>query len=332
LVTQNDIARMAGVNKSTVSKALRGSSDINPETGERIREVARQMGYVHKSTHKAAPNQMIGIICPEVISGYYARIITTLTNHLLKHEYLALTALSDFSQHREEQILTQFAHMQVSGIMYITEQSNAGDILAKTFAGHSAIPLVIIGLNYEDQKHDVISVDERLGIRRIVEHLIDLGHTRIAFIGDILVQQRLRYFQDCLKHHDIVPDSRYIAIGAERHEQGGYLRMQHLLALPEPPTAVVAGYDAMALGAMRALKEAGKRVPEDISLTGFDDSSLCKYLPTALTTVNCNIEEMSRIAAAILLKNIRDPSYHVVQTVAIQPDFMVRESTRVSKQ
>lgn len=331
MVTQNDIALVAGVNKSTVSKALRGSSDISKDTSKRILEIAEQLGYSHKSARKTMPNKIIGIMCPEVVSEYYARIVTTLTEHLMKHGYFALTALSDFAESQEEQIIMQFGHMQMSGIICITEQSSIGDILNKVFAKYPPIPTIIIGLNYEDQKHDVISVDERLGMRRIAEHLLSLGHERIAFIGDMLVQQRLGFLQDCLNTHGIALDPQYIAIGSERYEQGGYLRMKQLLSLPQTPTAVVAGYDALALGAYRAIKESGRSVPEDISLTGFDDSSLCAFLPTALTTVNCNIEEMSRIAATILLKNIRDLSYHVVQTVAIQPNFVVRESTLVSK-
>lgn len=325
MATLSDIAALVGVNKTTVSKALRGSSDISRETRQRVQTAAAQLGYAAAPRKVSAPARLVGVLCPEVTSYYYSRIVTALNEFLMEQSFATVLMLTDFSHRREEELIDQLAKLDVAGAICITEHPNIGDILAAQTRGR-AMPTVVMGLNYEALDHDAVSVNERLGIRQAVERLILLKHRRIAFIGDELENERLRYLREALSAKGLSLPDEYISISPKRFEARGYEGMKALLKLAVPPTAVVAGYDAVALGAYRAICEAGLSVPGDLSLVGFDDADFCGFLPISLTSINSNAADMCRIVTKILLKKIREPEYRIVQTVAVQPEFIARES------
>jgi LacI family transcriptional regulator len=125
----------------------------------------------------------------------------------------------------------------------------------------------------------------------------------------------------------IIQSEELVILSDERGEKCGYESALTLLSLADRPTAIVAGYDTIALGAYRALSEQGVRIPEDIALVGFDDSDFCRYLPTSMTSVNYDVAAECRVAVAILLGRIREGDSHAIQTVAIVPTLIVREST-----
>ena len=328
MATLMDIARALDLNKTTVSKALNDSSDISRETKNRVLAEAERIGYVKHKLKKGLQNQsgVIGIICPEVVSYYYAQIVTSLSSCLRNKGYDTLLMLSAFSAEGEKQQLSQMVRLNVAGIIIITEQT---DVSATIRAVHGAgrIPTVIMGLNYESKSHDVVSVDEEYGIRSIVEHLVDAGHRRIAFLGDQLVNNRLKHLRRYLELRGIDFPDEYVVLSDKRNEECGYEGMKRLLALESWPTAVLTGYDTIALGAYRAMTEQDVRVPEDIALAGFDDADFCRYLPTALTSVNCDVAAECRVATAILMNRMRAEEPQFTQTVAIVPRLIVREST-----
>lgn len=305
MATLADIAAALNLNKTTVSKALNDSSDISRATKQRVLEEAERVGYT-KHKRKKVPverRNLVGIICPEIVSGYYARIATHLQAHLRKKGFQALLALSAFSPELEKEQLAFLTQLNPSGIIVVTEQRDISNSI-HDIPGAQSIPTVVMGLNYASREYDVVSVDETYGIRALVEHLAKQGHRRIAFIGDALAQSRLHALRQALAQKDIALPEEYVATPDVRNEPCGYEGMKRLLALKTPPTAVVAGYDTIALGAYRAIAEAGLRVPEDIALTGFDDADFCPFLPCALTSVDCDVAAQCRVAVAILSSKI----------------------------
>ncbi len=330
MATLADIAAALNLNKTTVSKALNDSSDISRATKQRVLEEAERVGYT-KHKRKKAPverRNLVGIICPEIVSGYYARIATHLQAHLRKKGFQALLALSAFSPELEKEQLAFLTQLNPSGIIVVTEQRDISNSI-HDIPGAQSIPTVVMGLNYASREYDVVSVDETYGIRALVEHLAKQGHRRIAFIGDALAQSRLHALRQALAQKDIALPEEYVATPDVRNEPCGYEGMKRLLALKTPPTAVVAGYDTIALGAYRAIAEAGLRVPEDIALTGFDDADFCPFLPCALTSVDCDVAAQCRVAVAILSSKILQNGETFTQSVAITPRLMARESSKV---
>ena len=328
MATLADIARALDLNKTTVSKALNNSSDISLETKERVLAEADRIGYTKHKYKKNSKNHvnLIGIICPEVVSHYYAQIATFLSTTLQKKGYGTILMLSGFSPAMESTHLAQLVQLNVSGVIIITEQTDISEAVSSV-PGAGGIPMVIMGLNYASKDHDVVSVDEKYGILSLVEHLVEKGHQRIAFLGDNLVSNRLNYFKQIMAQKSLCLPEEYIILSDKRNEECGYEGMRKLMTLKTPPTAVLNGYDRIALGAYRAASEMNLRVPEDVALAGFDDADFCRYLPQKLTSVNYDVVAECRVASAILLNRIRESDAQFTQTVAITPRLIAREST-----
>ena len=328
MATLSDIAASLALNKTTVSKALNNSSDISRETKERVLAEAERIGYTKHLRKKALSNRsnLIGIICPEIVSHYYAQIVTSLSARLQQKGYDSVLMLSAFSPEMETRHLDQLVKQGVAGVIIITEQTNVSPAI-RSVPGASDLPTIVMGLNYESKEHDVVSVDEEYGVRSIAEHLLRQGHRRIAFLGDDFVGNRLKHLRNYLDLCGVEFPAKSIILSQKRNGECGYECMKRLLSQPQLPTAVLTGYDTIALGAYRALTESGLRVPDDVALAGFDDADFCQFLPCSLTSVNCDIDAQCRVATAILLGRMNESSTQFTQTVAITPRLIVREST-----
>jgi LacI family transcriptional regulator len=325
----SDIASMTGVNISTVSKALRGKDDINPQTRRRIVEAAKKLKY---SSHRAAGaaqagiSGTIGVICPEIRSGYYARIVTALESFLRHRGFGMLLGFTDFIHQREVAMLDQFRQKSVSGIICVTEHEKIEYDLRDFRRVHDT-PVVVVATVIAIEDFDYVKVNDALGVRMAVAHLHDLGHSLVGFVGDTVSRQRRDAFADAVEQLGMPVREDYFRMGSERFEVGGYLRMKELLRQRIPPTAVLAAYDDVAIGAMRAISEAGLSVPGDISVVGIDGIEVGAYLAPSLTSVTCDTAEMAETAARILLKKAGDRGVTLVQHVELNPELVIREST-----
>jgi DNA-binding LacI/PurR family transcriptional regulator len=325
----SDIASLTGVNISTVSKALRGKDDINPQTRRRIIDAAKKLKY---SSRRAAGGElpgssgMIGVICPEIRSGYYARIVTALERFLRHRGFGMLLGFSDFIHQHEVALLDQFRQKSVSGIVCVTEHEKI-EYELRTFRKVHDTPVVVVATVIAIEDFDYVKVNDALGVRMAVAHLHDLGHSLVGFVGDTVSRQRRDVFADAVHQYGMPVREEYFRMGPERFEVGGYLRMKELLCQRTPPTAVLAAYDDVAIGAMRAISEAGLSVPGDISVIGIDGIEVGGYLSTSLTSVSCDTEEMAATAGRILLKKAGDRGVTLVQHVELNPELVIREST-----
>jgi DNA-binding LacI/PurR family transcriptional regulator len=326
VVTLTEVAKRAEVSPSTVSKALRGSNDINKDTATRISALAVEMGYTLEEKKNHYKKQCVGIVCPEIISSYYARIVSKLTDLFREKDIETFLGISDFNGKREAALLEQMISMKMTAIICITEQNTLSPLIRKNIALHG-IPILQIAMNMQSIGHDNICIDERIGLTLIVSHLTQLGHSKIAFLGEQYSERRLQYFQEAMRDHGL--DENYVFITQTRHWQAGYELVEKLLGRKKRQeiTAVVAEYDDIAVGAVRRFGEAGLQVPGDYSIVGFDDAKYCRYLPVALTTVESHVEEMCGISFDIIFKKIKDSSYKVFQHISIAPDLVLREST-----
>jgi len=333
-----DIAQNTGVSQSTVSKAFNNATDINSKTRERILHAAVKLGYsaqipIVKSI------KTIGIICPEIKSNYYAQIITAIEAGISKHDYKMTIAFTDFLHENERKILNDFVSCDIAGIILLTENSDNSDIKNELIGmkENMGVPVVFVTVNQKIDEFDTFLIDEAAGVRMIVDHLVGLGHTNIGFISDKFTINRLENFKSEMKRKElkINENNIYVEKSGRRFEECGYAGASALFDFcrkENMPTAIIAGYDDIAVGAMRLFSERKLYVPEDISIAGIDNISISPYMPVSLTTVAVPVEELGDLATQILLRKIREPNYILIQQVILRPRLIIRESTCPNKQ
>lgn len=324
--TLKDIAKIAGVHVTTVSKALNNSSDVSLTTREKIFHIARDIGYIPYSRQKGEKNSfVIAAIYPDFPSSYYSRLLVSIENNVARKNGILITACSQFNPEMELFLIKYFSQLKnIDGIILITPHEE----LDKRLAGVEIhIPIVVLAHHDVIRQWDVISVDDRGGIYDAVDHLVNLGHRHIGYIGETLTYQRLNYFRDAMRRHNLPMDEEFIKVSPLRFEEAGYREMSDLIGRGKLPTAIYAAYDNIAIGVLRAIYEAGLKVPEDISIIGQDDIMVSSYLKDRLTTINCHIDEQGNIAVSILFKKILTPNFTAVQRVMIRTELQVRDST-----
>jgi len=329
MATIYDIAAAMHLSPSAVSRALRDGEGLSPATVAAIRAEARRQGYVPRPRkHAAARN--VAILCPDVGGGFYSRIVTALTRHLNAGGCECFAVLSGFDKNREEQLLHFLPERGVSGILCITESRDLRGAL-ETCIRTREVPVVQIGMSAPVGEYDNVRVDEEAGVRGVMEHLTGLGHRSIVFLGGRFSRARGEFFAGEAQRLGIWETCR-VEMSQEEGFTCGYGLAEKLLSTNNLPTAVVAEYDDVALGAIRRLQEAGLCVPGDISVVGYDDADYCSYVTPALTTVHSHTGSMCEIASEMLLKKLRDPTYRTVQNILIRPDLVIRESTAKARE
>lgn len=327
MVTQDQIARAAGVNKTTVSKALMGSNDINKETAQRIRDIATELGYEKKIKFVEKKSKFVGIIIPETNSSYYSGMVSKLSQFISQRGYSPLFTITNFEGSNEIRHLDEFIENGFAGIICLTESNYIAEKLKESMK-EGSVPILQIGLNINSKDYDNIFVDEAMAIEYALRHLEELGHSKIAFIGDEYANFRLKYFRKFMEQNAMPLPDEYIAISSKRHMQAGYECAEKLLCCKERPTAIIADYDDIALGAIRKFSEEGIFVPDDISVIGIDNSDYTAYLTKSLTTIDGHVEEMCEIAVRILVNKIENKKFATIQNVSIKPDLLIRETTK----
>ncbi len=324
-----DIAEKTGLNISTVSRALRDAPDISPETVSLVKRAAMQMGY-HLRTSARGSNT-IGLIVPEVGSHYYSEMVETIERELKKRGYSMIVIIGGFDVGG---ILAAFDQMLKHDICGMIVNDcfvlNAKDDIQKhDRIAHSVVPLVLISENKVKLPVDTISIATEMGVRLAVDHLVELGHSEIGYIGEFASDVRYLALTQYLRERGLPVREQHMKRGKERFELGGFLRAKELLKEQEEPraTAVLTCYDQVGLGALDAFAEEGIRVPEDISVIGFDNIILNDYLPIQLTSMSNPTEQLGALAVKLLMDNLLEKEAHVVQNVSLQPRLVVRGST-----
>lgn len=330
-VTAADVASAAGVSQSTVSRVLNNKSThlISQQTIEAVRAAAAELGYRPNPIARALRLQrthLLGLIVREIADPFFAEFIDELSKqaHVLGYQVLLGHAHGDA---QEGLAVTElFSDQHCDGILVLGDLRDDEAALQEMLRDHPAVVALCRGS--ARAAIPTINTNNSQGMRLVLDHLVGLGHRRLAFLdggwlGDI--RERRETFAAILADYNLeLPDAW---VQAEvNNSEGGYRAMQAVLALPERPTAVIASDDLMAIGALRAVTDAGLQVPRDISLVGFDDIIISRYLSPALTTVRQPVKEMCREALRIMLEmvNGQDVAENLVQ---LSPKLIVREST-----
>jgi LacI family transcriptional regulator len=322
-LTLEHIARLANVSRSTVSRVVNDEPNVRPELRERIWQVIRETGY---QPHAAARSlvtrrtRIVGVIIPEALSKLFAdpffpRLLYGITETCNARHYYLNLALFNGPSDQDEMYRRLLGGGHLDGVIVTSAHQN--DSLFPKLLGEG-MPFVLAG-RHPDERVNYVDVDNVGGARMAVEHLLRLGHTRIAHITGPLTmaagEDRLTGYRQAFAAQRVAVDEDLIVEG-DYTEAGGALGMRRLL--PASPTAVFVASDVMAIGALKALREAGKRVPQDIALVGFDDVTLATAVEPALTTVRQPIGRLGSMAADLLLDLLEKPSDPTGQAPSVQ--------------
>jgi DNA-binding LacI/PurR family transcriptional regulator len=327
-VSIKDIARVARVSHSTVSRALQNTGAVNPETAERIRHIAGSMGYRPNVVGRSLATRRtktLGIVVTTVADPFVAEVIAGVEDVAQRDGYAVYLANSNADPEREISAVRSFGERRVDGVLVMASRVGS---MYMPLLHELHVPIVLIDNQHPGEFAYSISIDDRAGARLAVGHLVKLGHGRIAYIGDRYGLQseedRLRGYIDELQGASLNVNSELITFGDGKPE-GGQRAMKSLLALREPPTAVFCYNDMTAMGALRCLHAEKYRVPQMMSVAGFDDLSMSSFLEPPLTTVRQPKADMGRRAARMVLELLKGNESE--SRVRVPGTLVVRNST-----
>lgn len=327
----DDVARLAGVSTATVSRALRGLPSVSPETRAKVARAAAELGYVASpSASRLAGGRTgsVGVVVPRITRWFFATVVEAAEEVLHRAGWdVLLYNLGGREQERRRVFHAQALHKRVDAVVLVATPLSDEDVAA--VAGLD-LPGVTVSSGTPVAGWPSIRIDDVLAARTAVEHLVALGHTRIAHVSshsDALSfaahGDRRRRYREAMRHAGLFLDPALV-VDDEFTVAGGERATRELLRHGEVPTAIFAACDEMAMGAIRALREARLRVPDDVSVIGIDDHNLSAAL--GLTTVAQPAAEQGRRAASTLLDVLRGgPARHESQI--LPTCLVVRDTT-----
>ncbi len=324
-VSIKDIARAAGVSPSTVSRALHGHPRISQTTASRIRHLAQEMGYTPSLPARSLVTKdtaTIGMVITQAADPFLARLVLGVEDAAQSHGYSVFLSSSYRDPHREEAVLRSFYERRVSGVVVTGSQIDDGYLdLCQRY------PLPVVLTNCRTYPYSVLT-DNRSGAEQAVEHLVRLGHRRIAYAASDLASRanhdRFAGYRAVLKRHGI-PFDQNLVLNGDGTLAGGAQVGERLLTLVPRPTAIFCFNDVMAMGVLHTLVEAGLCIPQDCSVVGFDDLEWAAYYCPPLTTVRQPGYRLGRRAIRMLFRLIEGQEN--VQAEVLPAELVVRQTT-----
>lgn len=326
-----DVAAAAGVHPSTVSRALNQATRgmVTEAVALRVAEVAQQLGW-QPSTLAAGlrtrRSRTIGILVPDLVNPVFPPIVRAAEARLAEAGYATLIANTDMDPARETLLIERMAAQMVDGLM-LASASKGSDAIG--LCRRWRIPTVLINRRLPGAGLSAVVNDDQRGIAMAVRHLLARGHQRIAHLGGppgvSTAADRLSGFRAALREAGLSPDEAPFVAADAYTVEAGHRAMRRLLEGGDF-TAVAVANDMLCLGAYDALAEAGRSVPGDISVTGFNDMPFVDRIAPPLTTVRIQHAEMGRLGAVQLLEEMADPGA-ARREVLLQPELVVRGST-----
>jgi LacI family transcriptional regulator len=325
-----EVARAAEVSVATVSHVINGTRFVSTELADRVHEAMRTLGYTPDATARSLRvrrTQTIGLVIPDNSNPFFAELAQVIEEEGFEAGYTTILGNSTEQADRERRYVQTLVSKRVDGLIAALSREDDGTL--ERILEPAGIPVIVIDRDVKLPGADLVLYDNAGGSHAAARHLVELGHNRIAFIaGPADVQpaaERLRGFRDALHEAGLELPGEAVA-EADFHYRGGRDATVKLLESPDGITAIAAANDLMAAGALRELAERGIRVPEEMSVVGFDDAPLAEMVSPALTTVRQPLQEMAQTAVSLLLARIAGEDGQVQRHV-LPTELVVREST-----
>ena len=334
-ITIKDIAKVAGVSHTTVSRALRGNPAISQETVSRVQQIANELGYVPNKAARGLKTQrsgILGVIVRRIVDPFFGEVLDGIEKVLSERDYSLFLAASQRNPEREETIVRLMSERRVDGVIICSTQ--VGERHRQQLEQFGVLTVLINNQAADDITHSVYHNDAE-GSSELTRYLIKLGHTKIAYLGNAragrTTEDRKQGYMNEMRRHGLPVPPEYVIEGPNGLADGGKIGTLKFLEQNTPPTGIICYNDVMAIGAIRTLNEAGFRVPDDISVTGFDNIDLAAYVSPPLTTFDQPKYELGRQAALMILRLIDKRSDGTTtlssDVIMLQGNIILRHST-----
>lgn len=327
MATMKDIARLAKVSTSTVSHVINNSRFVSEEIREKVQTIVKELNYMPSAlarSLKVNQTKTIGMLVTTTSNPFFAEVMAGVERYCQQHHYNLIIATTNGDAERLQHHIQTLIQRKVDGLLLMCgdARSNNSERL------NIPLPLVVVDWWFTELNADKIFENSISGGYLATKTLIDAGHKKIGIItGNIkksLAQNRLEGYKKALMEADIPLNPNWI-IGGHFDFASGIEAMNQLLDQAEKPTAVFACSDTIAVGAYQAIWQHGLSVPQDISIIGYDDIELAKYLSPPLSTISQPKAELGQLAVETLLKRIGSPSSDF-QTIMLEPELVLRDS------
>jgi DNA-binding LacI/PurR family transcriptional regulator len=329
-VSIREVAARAGVSTATVSHVLNGTRGSKPETRQRVLTAIQELGYSQNQAARdlaRGRSSLLGLIISDIRNPFFPEVTAAFQEQALLNNMDALVLNTNYDAHRTLNSVKRLMGLQVPGLAILTSQIDPA--VVSMLAAHH-IAAVYLDLGRVDVSISNILLDYEHGIVEVLEHLAKLGHRRIAYIGGPLhlnsAQRRKNAFLESAIQMGLEAPT---TIDADFTVKGGYFACSKLLN-GSTPTAIVAGNDLTAIGVLHRAYDGGLRVPEDLSVVGFDDILFAEYTQPALTTVSVPRIEIGRVAFQALWTMMADPS-RTGREFRVGTKLITRQTTAVAK-
>lgn len=329
MATIADVARRAEVAPSTVSRVLNSSGYVSQETRQRVLAAVEALSYVpnvHAERLRTGASKTLAFIVTDLTNPFWAEVARGVEDAVRQNGYELVLRNTAGDPERELAAIRGFQRRQVDGAIFPWLQGGWDELKALDEKG---VAIVVLGSAPERYGFDVFTIDNVRGGYIATEHLLQLGHKRLAFISADFTRERERGYRMAMEKYGLTPDETLVfrEYAAPEVERGKTI-VRRLLDQGKLPTAVFAYNDVTAIGTWMELERQGLRVPDDISLVGFDDIPMSSLIRNGLTTVAWPHYEYGRTTAEFLLHRLAEGKCSSGQCITVQPELIVRGSTR----
>ncbi|WP_426248042.1 LacI family DNA-binding transcriptional regulator [Pseudomonas sp. TWR3-1-1] len=328
MATIKDVAALAGISYTTVSHVLNKTRPVSEPVRLKVEEAIARLDYVPSAVArslKAKSTATIGLLVANSLNPYFAELARGIEDYCERNNYCVILCNCDDDPDKQRSYLRVLLEKRVDGLVVASAGGDAG--LASGLAGVRT-PMVIVDRSLEGIDADLVRIDHEQGAYLATRHLLDLGHRAIACIGGPAItsvaHMRKAGYLRALSEAGLIPNDDWM-IESDFSCTGGYEAAGRLLS-GDRPSAIFACNDMMGIGVLRAAAERHIRVPEQLSVIGFDDVQMSRYVYPALTTVGQSILQLGETAAQVLLRRIATPQQAVEQLI-VAPNIVLREST-----
>jgi DNA-binding LacI/PurR family transcriptional regulator len=333
-ISLKDIAKELNLSISTVSRAIRNVGEVSPETREAVRQLARNLRYKPNPLATGLlknQTRSIGVILPEIENYFFANLLRGMDKLASENDYRLVTFFSNNVCAEEMKSLEELVFFRIDGIIACPANDSVSfDHYTRLI--ENDIPVVIVDRDFPDLVVPKVLTDNYKATSRVIEHLVAGGRKRIALIANLeplsVGRQRYDAYVDCMQYYHL-PFDRDLIVHGNLGISTTVEATRGLLALPSPPDAIIGSDDAVAMVAMKIVKEHGLRVPEDISLVGFNDEPFASFLEPTLTSVAQPSYLMGMKAVELLLKQMdgsKTPSFP--EKIVLESGLVIRNSSQ----
>jgi len=327
--TIRDIAKMAKVSHTTVSRVLNNAPRVREETRRRILELVSILDYRPHARARAFASKrshLLGLLVSDISNPFYAELARGIEDKAHEKGYNVIFCSTDEKSERMKTYTNLMMDAGVDGLIFASVHLHE-PVTEKLI--DERFPVVLVNRKLSGSSYNYVICNNIQGAYEITEHLINLGHRKIAIItGSSNLstgRERLQGYQKALKNHGIDFNQNYVIQGPFKRETG-YKAAKKLLTMKDGPRAIFAGNDFMAIGVIDAIEELGMNIPEDVAVVGFDDTEFASHLRTKLTTVSQRKYEMGNLAVQILIDYIERKEKNYIHKVILEPKLVIRES------